>query len=84
MRPRPSISYMLHTQERKAAIIRAEGESEAAKMISDATKAAGLGFIELRRIEAARDIASTMSRAKNVVYLPPNQNTLIGLNTGST
>jgi hypothetical protein len=44
-------------QERNAAIIRAEGESESAKLISDATKAAGAGMVELRRIEAAKDIA---------------------------
>ena len=38
-------------QERNAAIIRVEGESEAARLISDATKQAGPGLIELRRIE---------------------------------
>ncbi len=38
-------------QERNAAVIKAEGESESAKLISDATKAAGQGLIELRRIE---------------------------------
>lgn len=67
-------------QERNAAIIRAEGESEAAKLISDATKAAGAGLIELRSIEAAKDIAETMSRSGNVVYLPSGGNMLLGLN----
>lgn len=38
-------------QERNAAIIKAEGESEAAKLISDATKQFGYGLIELRKIE---------------------------------
>lgn len=38
-------------QEKKAAVIRAEGESEAARLISDATQSAGPGMIELRRIE---------------------------------
>lgn len=47
-------------QERNAAVIRAEGESEAAKLISDATKAAGAGMVELRRIEAAKDIAGNV------------------------
>ena len=69
-------------QERIAAIIRAEGESEAAKLISEATKAAGPGIIELRRIEAAKDIASTMSKSGNVVYLPSGGNMLLGLNSG--
>eukprot|EP00873_Tetraselmis_striata_P035176 jgi/Tetstr1/455440/TSEL_042269.t1 len=70
-------------QERKASVIRAEGESEAAKLISEATKAAGNGLIELRRIEAAKDVASTMSKSRNVVYLPQSGNMLLGLNSGS-
>ncbi|KAL6497584.1 Prohibitin-3, mitochondrial [Orobanche minor] len=69
-------------QERRAAIIRAEGESESAKLISDATQAAGMGLIELRMIEAAKDNASTMSRNGNVVYLPSNNNMLLGVNPG--
>lgn len=68
-------------QERKAAVIRAEGESESAKLISDATKNAGMGLIELRRIEAARDIAGTLAKSRNVVYLPSGgPNMLLGIN----
>eukprot|EP00192_Tetraselmis_astigmatica_P020940 CAMPEP_0117672774 /NCGR_PEP_ID=MMETSP0804-20121206/14097_1 /TAXON_ID=1074897 /ORGANISM="Tetraselmis astigmatica, Strain CCMP880" /LENGTH=280 /DNA_ID=CAMNT_0005481425 /DNA_START=160 /DNA_END=1002 /DNA_ORIENTATION=- len=70
-------------QERKAAVIRAEGESEAAKLISDATKSAGAGLIELRRIEAAKEVASTMSKSRNIVYLPSGGNMLLGLNAGN-
>ncbi|KAK9800781.1 hypothetical protein WJX73_002039 [Symbiochloris irregularis] len=69
-------------QERKAAVIRAEGESESARLISDATRSAGPGMIELRRIEAAKDIAATMSKSGNVVYLPGGGNMLLGLNSG--
>lgn len=72
---------VLALQERNAAIIRAEGESEAAKLISDATKQAGSGMVELRRIEAAKGIAETMSKSQNVVYLPKGNNMLLGLNT---
>ncbi len=78
------LSLWLLQQERKAAVIRAEGESESAKLISEATKAAGGGMLELRRIEAARDIASTMSRSGNVVYLPSGNNMLLGINSGTT
>eukprot|EP00898_Chlorokybus_atmophyticus_P006784 jgi/Chlat1/7106/Chrsp57S06791 len=70
-------------QERLAAVVRAEGESEAAQLISDATTRAGPGFIELRRIEAAREIAATLSRDRNVVYLPSSSNMLMGLNAGA-
>lgn len=65
-------------------MVRAEGESEAAKLISEATRSAGAGLIELRRIEAARDIASTLAKSRNVVYLPSGgqngSNMLIGIN----
>ncbi|XP_020110967.1 prohibitin-3, mitochondrial-like [Ananas comosus] len=71
-------------QERRAAIVRAEGESQAARLISDATAAAGTGLIELRRIEAAKEIAADLSRTPNVAYIPagdhPNR-MLLGLNT---
>jgi prohibitin 1 len=70
-------------QERNAAVIRAEGESEAARLISDATRAAGPGLVELRRIEAARDIAETMARSPNVAYLPGGgSNMLLSINPG--
>ncbi|KAJ9564317.1 hypothetical protein OSB04_000283 [Centaurea solstitialis] len=70
-------------QERRAAIIRAEGESESAKLISDATAAAGMGLIELRRIEASREISSTLARSNNVTYLPNSgSQMLLGLNPG--
>ncbi|WOL15738.1 prohibitin-3, mitochondrial [Canna indica] len=49
---------------------RAEGESQAAKLISEATASAGTGLVELRRIEAGREIASTLSKTSNVAYLP--------------
>ncbi|MFS7954270.1 putative prohibitin [Helianthus anomalus] len=68
-------------EERRAAVIRAEGESESAKLISDATAAAGMGLIELRRIEAARKVSSTMAKSGNVVYIPDSgSRMLIGVN----
>lgn len=72
---------MLIEQERKAAVIRAEGESDSARLISEATKAAGGGMIELRRIEAAKDIAGTLARSNNIVYLPSGNQMLLGLNS---
>ncbi|CAD7701255.1 unnamed protein product [Ostreobium quekettii] len=67
-------------QERKAAVTRAEGESEAARLITEATAKAGPGMIELRRIEAAKEIAATMAKSRNVVYLPQTGNMLLGIN----
>jgi prohibitin 1 len=67
-------------QEREAAIIRAEGESESARLISQATKTAGPALVELRRIEAAREVAETLSKSRNIMYLPGgNSQMLLGL-----
>ena len=68
-------------QERRANVVRAEGESEAAKLISDATSSFGTGLIELRRIEAAKEVAATLARTPNVTYLPGGPNMLMALNT---
>ncbi|XP_010265468.1 PREDICTED: prohibitin-3, mitochondrial-like [Nelumbo nucifera] len=81
---RSKFIVMKAEQERRAAIIRAEGESESAKLISDATAAAGMGLIELRRIEASREIASTLAKSPNVAYLPGGNNMLLGLNPSLT
>jgi prohibitin 1 len=57
-------------QERKAAIIRAEGEAEAANLISKAMASSGTGLIEVRRIDTAKEVAATIARGRNVTYLP--------------
>ncbi|XP_077224689.1 prohibitin-3, mitochondrial-like [Tasmannia lanceolata] len=67
-------------QERRAAVIRAEGESEAARLISEATAKAGDGLIQLRQIEASKEIAGTVSKNPNVVYVPSSNNMLLGMN----
>jgi prohibitin 1 len=69
-------------QERRAAVVRAEGESESARLISEATAIAGNGLIELRRIEAAKEIAAMLARSPNVSYIPSSENgqMLLGLN----
>ncbi|KAK8864184.1 hypothetical protein IAR55_001430 [Kwoniella newhampshirensis] len=57
-------------QERQAAVIRAEGEAEAANTISRALNRAGDAFVQFRKIEASREIASTLSQSRNVSYVP--------------
>ena len=59
-------------QQRKAQVIKAEGEAEAARLISDALSKNGNGYIEVKSIDAARDIADTLSKSRNVTYLPPS------------
>ena len=55
-------------QDKKSTIIRAQGEAKSAKLIGDAVRD-NPGFIELRKLEAARDIAMTVSKSSNRVFL---------------
>jgi len=66
-------------QIKAAAIIQAQGDTEAASLLAAAFKDAGEGLVELRRIEAAEDIAQNLAQSRGVVYLPPGQQTLLGL-----
>jgi len=55
-------------QEREQIIVKAQGEAKSAKMVGDAIKGSP-GFLELRRLEAAREIAHTISDSSNRVFL---------------
>jgi len=55
-------------QDKRSAVIRAEGEAKSAKLIGEAI-ANNPAFITLRKIEAAREIAQTMSESNNRVML---------------
>lgn len=57
-------------QEKEAAIIRAQGEAEAAEKISKALDRAGEAFVTFRRIEAAKAIVNSLSQNQNVTYIP--------------
>merc|ERR1712014_197484 len=69
-------------QERQATVVRSEGEAEAARMISEALKQHGSGLIEVRRIDAAKDIADSLSKSPNVMYLPDGQQMLLNMAGG--
>ncbi|ELU43246.1 prohibitin PHB1 [Rhizoctonia solani AG-1 IA] len=57
-------------QERQAAVIRAEGEAEAAATISRALDRAGEAFVTFRKIEASKAIAAALAPNRNVSYVP--------------
>jgi len=57
-------------QERQAVVTRAEGEAEAAAIITKAMDRTGNAIIEVRRIDAAKEIAGKLANSRNVVYLP--------------
>lgn len=64
---------------KNASVTSAEGDAAAAELLAKAFADAGEGLIELRKIEAAEDIAQLMSRSRNIAYLPSNQQTLLSL-----
>jgi len=76
---RQKFVVMQADQDRMATIIKAEGEAEAAQMISQALKEHGNGLIAVRRIEAAREIADVLSKSANVTYLPNSQQMLVNV-----
>merc|ERR1711957_558244 len=57
-------------QERQAVVMRAEGEAEAAHIITDAMEKTGSAIIEVRRIDAAKEIAAKLAKSRNITYLP--------------
>jgi prohibitin 1 len=66
--------------ERQATVIKAEGEAKGAELISKALQQSGTGVIEVKRIDAARNIALILASSRNVTYLPGGgQNVLLSL-----
>eukprot|EP00941_MAST-03F_sp_MAST-3F-sp1_P004392 g4392.t1 len=55
-------------QEKKSTVIRAQGEAKSAELIGDAIKN-NPAFLELRKIEAARDISQAVGRGGNRLFL---------------
>lgn len=66
-------------QRKKATVTSAEGDAQAAALMAKAFGEAGEGLVELRRIEAAEDIAYQLSKSRNVIYLPSGQQTLLNI-----
>jgi len=66
-------------QEKKAAIIIADGEATAAKLLAHSFEEYGEGLVELRRIETSEEIATRMAKNPNVTYLPGGVNPLLTL-----
>lgn len=68
----------LETSKRvaQAAVAKAEGEAKAAQIINQASQTSP-AFLELRRLETAEKIASTLAHSQNVIYLPSNTTMLL-------
>jgi len=66
-------------QEKIAAVISADGDATSARLLANAFGEAGMGLVELRRIEASEDVAYSLSRNPQIMYLPRGQTTLLQL-----
>ncbi|PPQ65871.1 hypothetical protein CVT26_000805 [Gymnopilus dilepis] len=55
-------------QEKQSIIVRAQGEAKSAELVGEALRK-NKGFLELRRLEAARDIAAMIAQSQNKVML---------------
>jgi prohibitin 1 len=79
MAERAKFVVMKAEQEKQALVVKAEGDAEAAQLVSDAIHKHGTGLIEIRRLETATQIAESLSRAPNVAYLPSGGNLLLNV-----
>merc|ERR1712137_869922 len=73
-------------EEKKRTIIHAEGEQQSAELIGNAVKK-NPAFIELRRIEVAKEIASLLAKSNNRMVLSTEGlllNIMGGADVGST
>lgn len=70
-------------EERKATVLKAQGEAEAAQLVSNAICESGPGLVALRKIEAAQHIADTLKRSPNVTFLSGNTLNMLNLGGGS-
>ncbi|EFA84399.1 prohibitin [Heterostelium album PN500] len=66
------------TQDKRSIIVKAEGESQSAKLISDSIRE-NPAFLQLRKIEAAREIAQIIAKSQNKVYIS-SDSLLLNLN----
>jgi prohibitin 1 len=72
MAERSKFIVMMREEEMKAAVLRAEGESEAAQLIADAIAKYGAGLVAMRKIEAAQHIVEALQSNPNITFLSSN------------
>jgi prohibitin 1 len=67
---RAKFMVMKSEEEKKLTIIRAEAESESAEIFNESIEKYGAAFLELKRLEAAKDMVDNLAKNKNVTFLP--------------
>jgi prohibitin 1 len=70
-------------EEKKATIIRAEGDALAATMVSEAINKHGPGLVAIRKIEAAQYMVEKMNQNSNISFISGgNTMNMLNLNPG--
>ena len=70
---------MVREQEKEAAILKAEGDAEAAQLVAEAMAKYGQGLVAIRKIEAAEHIMETLRESGNVTFLSGNALNMINI-----
>ena len=76
---RSKFIVMVREQEKEAAILKAEGDAEAATLVADAMAKYGQGLIAIRKSEAAQAVMETLKESGNVTFLSGNALNMINL-----
>lgn len=70
MAERSKFIVMKTEEERKITVIKAEAESESARLFNDAIKEYGNAFLEIKKMEASEKIVENLANNSNVMFIP--------------
>jgi len=70
-------------EEAKAQVIRAEGDGIAAELVANATLEHGTALVTLRKLEAAKEIATALQGNPNVTFLTGGTLNMLNIPAGS-
>ena len=79
MAERSKFIVMVREQEKEAAILKAEGDAEAAKLIAEAMAKYGQGLVAIRKIEACQSIMESLRASNNITFLSGNSLNMVNL-----
>lgn len=79
MAERSKFIVMMREEEMKAAVLRAEGESQAASLVAEAISKSGPGLIAMRKIEAAQHIVEHLQNNPNITFLSGNALNMVNI-----
>ena len=79
MAERSKFIVMVREEEMKAAVLRAEGESEAARLVAEAISKYGPGLIAMRKIEASLHIVEALHNNPNITFLSGNSMNMLNI-----